>query len=323
MRLLCRVVAAVLALASAPAFAQGTFPDRAVRIVVSAAAGGGTDIIARLVAQELSAMWKQPVVVENKTGAGGNIAAQFVARAKPDGYTLLVTYAGAITINPHLYLDMGFDPDKDLAPITNLASSPMYVVANPKVMPARTPKEFIAFAKASPHPMNWASTAKGSPDHLAGETIAVLAGVKLSHVPYKGGADGIVDVLAGRVPVGIFTPPTAQAYVKAGQLVAVGGTGKTRSAMFPDVETFAEAGFTELDVATWYGVWAPAGIPPAVRDKIATDIRAVLKHDAIVKRTRELGMEIVGNSPGEFTVAIKEETDRYGKIVKAVGLPKN
>ena len=168
--------------------AQTSFPDRTIRFVVSAPAGGGTDIIARMVGQELNTLWGQPVVVENKTGAAGNLAAQQVARAQPDGYTLFVTFGGVLTINPFLFKELGFDPERDLTPITMLASTPYVMMVNPKVIPSKTVKEFIAYAKAQPGKLNWASTNKGSPDHLAGELFSIMSGVPMHHIPYRGAA---------------------------------------------------------------------------------------------------------------------------------------
>ncbi len=223
MRSILRTAAiGLLLVVSATASAQPSYPDRTIRFVVSASAGGGTDIIARLVAQQLNALWGQPVIVENKTGGAGNLAAQFVARAQPDGYTLFVTFGGVLTINPFLFKEIGFDPDKDFVPVTVLASAPYLMLVNPTVIPARTVKEFIAYAKGQPEKPNWGGMTKGSPDHLAGELFSIMTGIPMNHIPYRGASDALLDVLGGRVPFGYFSIPSSLAHVKAGKLVALG-----------------------------------------------------------------------------------------------------
>ncbi len=314
---------ALLSIAPIAASAQTAYPDRTVRFVVSASAGGGTDIIARLVAQQLNAMWGQPVIVENRTGGAGNLSAQFVARSQPDGYTLFVTFGGMITINPFLFKELGFDPDKDFTPITSLASSAFVMSVNPNV-PAKTVKEFIAYAKSTqPIKLNWGSTNKGSPDHLSGELFSIMSGIPMNHIPYRGGADALLDILGDRVPMGYISIPAALTHFKAGKLVPLGVTNSVRSALLPEVPTISEAGLPGFDVQTWFGVWAPAGTPAPVVEKIYAGIKTVLQDPAVQKRLIETGYTPGGAPPAEFAKFVKVETEKYGKIIKTIGLEKN
>lgn len=301
---------------------QSSFPDRPARMVVSAAAGGGTDIIARLVARYLSEVWGQPVIVENKAGGGGNIAAQFVTRSKPDGYTLLVSFGGVITINPYLYVEMGFDPIKDLTPITNLATAPYVLAVNPSMVPANSVAEFIAFAKSSPTDLSWGSTAKGSPDHLAGELFSSMAGFRTIHIPYKGGAEALVDVLGNRIPYGFFTIPSSLSYLKSGQLKALGISDRKRASLLPNVPSLSDT-LPGYEILTWYGVWAPAGTPTDVVTKIQADIKRVLDTDAVKRQLADRGFDVVGDTPSAFAAFIKNESEKYGQIIARIGLKKN
>jgi tripartite-type tricarboxylate transporter receptor subunit TctC len=312
---------AVIATVSSVA-AQSTFPDRPVRMVVPAAAGGGNDIIARLVAQRLNDMWGQTVIVENKTGGGGNIAGQFVARSKPDGYTLLVTFGGVVTINPYLYNQMGFDPIKDLDPIINLATAPYVLAINPKMVPSRTVKDFIELVKASPVKMRWGGTAKGSPDHLAGELFAIMANVQTTHVPYKGGAEALLDVLGDRVPFGFFTIPTSLAYLKSGQILPLGVSDKKPSTLLSEVLPL-QLTLPGYEVLTWYGVWAPAGTPTDVINKINADMKKVIEMDSVRQRLVDSGFDPAGGTPAEFAAYVKKENEKYGEIISKIGIQKN
>jgi tripartite-type tricarboxylate transporter receptor subunit TctC len=315
---------ALVLLAPATAPAQTAYPSRTIRFIVSASAGGGTDIIARLVAQQLNAMWGQPVVVENKTGAAGNISAQLVARAPPDGYTLFVTFGGVLTINPSLFKDLGFDPDKDFVPITSLASAAYLLTVNPDVVPAKTVSELIAYAKGRlPERLNWASTNKGSPDHLSGELFSMMAGVPMNHIPYRGAADALLDVLGGRVPLGYFSIPASLSHVRAGKLAALGLSDRVRSPLLPDVPTIAQAGLTGYEMLTWFGAWAPAGTPPDVIQKVHAGISAVLANETVRQRLIEGGYKPGGEPPAEFARFTKVETEKYGRIIRTIGLEKN
>jgi tripartite-type tricarboxylate transporter receptor subunit TctC len=300
---------------------QDAFPAKPVRLVVANPPGGGTDTIARLVAQHLAALWKQSVIVDNKPGASGNIAGQFIARSIPDGYTLLVSFGGSATINPFVMKEMGFDPMKDLAPVIALASSPMYVAVNPSLLPARSIPELVAYAKASPTPLSWGS-AQGSADALAGQLLGLAANINLNHIPYKGGADALLDLLGGRLPFGVFSVTAAMPYLKTGQLVVIGGTEKKRSSLLPNVPAIAES-IPDYEAVTWYGVWAPAGTPTAIIEKINADMRQVLEGEAVRKRAAELGLEPIGNTTAAFSASIRAEAQRHEKVLKSLGQGKS
>ena len=303
--------------------AQTSYPDRTIRFVVSASAGGGTDIIARLVAQQLHALWGQPVIVENKAGAAGNLSAQTVARSAPDGYTLFVTFGGVLTINPFLFKETGFDAEKDFTPVTVLASAPYLMTVNPDVIPAKTVKEFIAYAKAQPAKLNWGSTNKGSPDHLAGEMFSMMTGVQMNHIPYRGAADALLDVLGGRVPIGYFSVPSSLTHVKSGKLAALGLSDAARSPLLPDVPTISEAGLPGYEMQTWFAIWGPAGMPKPVVDKLYAGVSTVLKKDEVRTKLIEGGYKPGGAPPDEFAKFIRSEMDKYGKIIQTIGLEKN
>jgi len=310
-------------LIAAPASAETSYPDRTVRFIVSASAGGGTDIIARMVAQQLNALWGQPVIVENRTGGAGNISAQAVARAQPDGTTLFATFGGVLTINPHLFKELGFDPDKDFVPITSLATSAFVLSVNPNV-PARNVPDLIAYAKSKlPVQLSWGSTNKGSPDHLSGELFGIMSGVPMTHIPYRGGADALLDVLGDRVPVAYISIPAALSHFKAGTLVPLGVTNSVRSPLLPDVPTISEAGLKGFDVQTWFGVWAPAGTPNPVIEKIYAGIKTVLQDPVVQKKLIENGYQPGGEPPAEFARFVKTETEKYGRIIQTIGLEKH
>jgi tripartite-type tricarboxylate transporter receptor subunit TctC len=305
-----------------PAHAQ-EFPNETVRLIVTASPGGGTDQIARLFGSKLQEMWGQSVVVENKSGGGGNIGAQFVARSKPDGHTLLVSFGGVITINPYLYNELGYDPIKDLTPVTLLATAPYVLAVNPEVVPSKTVQEFIQYLKSRPNELSWASTAKGSPDHLSGELFQQMSGTKMTHIPYKGGMEGLLDVIGGRVQLGFFTIPTALPHIQSGKLRALGSSDTKRVPLLPDVPTIDESGLKGYEVLTWYGVWAPAGTPDAVVQKIHADLKKVLESEEVSKRLRDMGYDPKGLGSAEFAKFISNESQKYGKIIDAAGLEKN
>ena len=319
--LLCGTLLALLM--AAPASAETSYPDRTVRFIVSASAGGGTDIIARLVAQQLNALWAQPVIVENRTGGAGNISAQLVARAQPDGSTLFATFGGVLTINPHLFKELGFDPDKDFVPITSLATSAFVLSVNPSV-PARNVKDLIAYAKSKlPNQLSWGSTNKGSPDHLSGELFNIMSGVPMTHIPYRGGADALLDILGDRVPVAYISIPAGLPHFKSGKLIPLGVTNTVRSPLLPDVPTIAEAGLQGFDVQTWFGVWAPAGTPGPVIEKIYAGIKTVLQDASVQTKLAENGYRPGGEPPSEFAQFVKSETEKYGNIIRTIGLEKH
>ena len=311
-------LAATLALVAGQAHAQAqTYPDRTVRMIVPFSPGGGTDVIARLVAQKLNEKWGQPVVVENRTGANGNIGAVAVAQSKPDGYTILVS-SSAVTINPSLNENVGYQ-QKDFTPVILLASSPFLLVANPKMVAANNLTEFIEWAKSKNGAVSWASTSEGNAEHLAGSLLQRMGGFTMRHIPYKGGADAVKDVIGGHVEIGVISLPTSQAYIQAGQLKVLGNTDARRAPQLPDTATVGEA-IPGYELPTWYAVWVPAGTPTDIVDKIHSGIEGALKLDDINKRVVAIGFNPAGGPRSEFTEYTRKETEKYAKLIETLGL---
>jgi len=316
------VLVACLTLAPGAVTAQGAanYPDRPVRIIVPFSPGGGTDSIARLLAQKLNERWGQPVIVENRTGGNGNIGAQFVAQAKPDGYTILVS-SNAMTINPSLHENAGYKLS-DFTPVILLASSPFLLVTNPKMVSAASFPEFLAWAKSKDGAVAWASTSEGNAEHLAGSLLQHMAGFKMRHIPYKGGADAMKDVVGGHVEVGVLSLPTSLAYIQAGQLKVMGLTSTRRVPQLPDAATIAEMGLPGFDITTWYAVWLPKGSPPDIVDKIHGALEASLKLDDVQKRVATIGFTSGGGSRASFAEYTVQETNKYAKVIELLGLKK-
>ena len=301
-----------------PALAQ-SYPSRPVRLIVPFAAGGTADILARMMAQKLGERLGQPFVVENRTGAAGNIGTELVAKAPPDGYTLLLAFDGTLVINPSVYAKMPFDTLKDLAPITMLARVPIVLIAHPS-FPPNNAREFIAYAKQHPG-VDYASAGIGSTTHLAVVMIEQAAGIKLTHIAYKGGAQGAVDVVAGTVPLLTQALPGAQPFLKSGKLKAIGITTAKRHPSAPDIGTFAEGGLPNFDVSTWFGLAAPGGTPDAVIEKLSKEAAAILATKEVRdKLTNDLGADPVGDTPAEFSAVIKKDLASWAAIVKTTGL---
>lgn len=292
------------------------YPTRPVKVVVGFAPGGGTDTVARFVAEALGKLWKQSVVVENRPGAGGQIAEGYAAKANGDGYTLLADSA-SLTINPALRKSLPYKMS-DFVPISLMSSSPYVLVINPQVQ-AKSVKELIALAKQKPGELSYASAGVGSSLHLAGELFKSLAGVDIVHVPYQG-ADGITDLISGRVQMAFAGLPQALPQIKAGKLVALGVSTPTRSPLLPDVPTIAEAGVPGFEVISWYGLLAPAKTPKPIVDKISADVATVLKDKDIKDRFLALGLEPVGTSSDEFAGHIKSEVEKWDGVVKKAGI---
>ena len=305
----------------APATAQDRWPTKPVRMVVPFAAGGSTDVVARMVGQKLSLRWGQPVVIENRAGAGGNVGADVVAKSTPDGYTLLMA-SGSVTINPHLYKRMPFDTQKDLVPITNVASGPMLVVV-PDGSPVKSVKELITLARAKPGSINFGSAGVGSQVHLAGENFAHAAGIEITHVPYKGEAVAYTDLIANQIQLMVGNFAAASALLGNGRLRALAVTGKERSQQLPDVPTAAESGLPGFENTGWFGLLAPAGTPRDILAKVQRDTAAVLAETDTKARLYVQGMTPVGNSSAEFAKAMDEELKRWGAVVKNRNLAAN
>ena len=314
-----RTLFCLFAFCTGTAFAQGAWPAREVRIIIGFSAGGTTDIITRTLAPELSRLWGQPIVIENRTGAGGNIGADLVAKAKPDGYTLFMGSVGPLAVNASLYKSMPFDNLKDLTPIALVADVPNMLVFNPKALPVANFREFLALVKANPGKYFYGSTGSGTTSHLSGELLRSQTGVEITHVPYKG-AVALNDVLSGESVHFMFaTIPSAIAHVRAGKLRAIAVTSLKRSAGVPDVPTVAESGVPGFDASSWFGLTGPAGLPRDIAQKIALDVARILKGPELRERFVSQGADPVGSTPDEFAEHMKSETAKWARLVKASG----
>jgi tripartite-type tricarboxylate transporter receptor subunit TctC len=305
-----------LALQVAPVAA---FPERTVRIIVPFPAGGSNDVIARILAKRLAEIWKQPVVVENRGGAGGNVGAEAVARADADGYTLLLAAPGPLAINPSLFQRLNFDPLKDFAPIALTASVPIVLAVNPQVR-ANSVAELIALARAEPGKLHFGSSGAGSTNHLAGELFKTLAGINIVHVPYRGAAPAMNDLVAGHIPFMFDNMPAVRPQVAGGKIRALAVAGAARSPLYPELPTMAEAGVSGFEASAWFGLVAPAATPPAVIKVLVDTTAGVLREPAIVARFAELGAEpgaVTGEAFGRY---LKTEADKWAAIVKAAGV---
>ena len=311
--LLRGLLAALGLAASAGALAQA-FPAKPVRIMVGSAAGGGTDIISRLLAQKLTDLWGQPVVVENRVGASATIAADFVAKAPADGYNVVMAVPNSHTIGPHL-MKLPYEVLRDFTPITMAALVPHVLVVGQGV-PANSMAELVASARASPGKLNFSSSGIGSTQHLAGEMLNLVAGVKTVHVPYKGSAAAMTDLVAGNVTFSLDTTASSMGQIQAKKLRPLAVTSQKRASALPNVPTTAEAGFGGLEIATWYGIFGPPNLPRAILDKWQQDVAKVLQMPDVRQRITELGGEPGGNKPEEFGAFIKAEYTKMGKLVK-------
>jgi tripartite-type tricarboxylate transporter receptor subunit TctC len=316
------VLASLAALALAPlgfaTAAQAAFPDRPVRIVVPFPAGGSNDVIARLLAQNLTEQWGQSVIVENRAGAGGNLGAEIVARAPADGYTLLLAAPGPLVVNQTLYSKLNYDPMKDLKPVGLIASVPIVLAVHPSV-PAKTVGELIALAKAQPGKINFGSSGNGSTNHLAGELLKGLAKIDIVHVPYRGAAPAMNDLIAGHIPVMFDNMPAMKPQVAGGKVRALAVAGAARSKLFPELPTMMEAGVPGFEASAWFGLVAPAATPADVMKTITDSVDKALKNADMAKKFADLGAEpgtVTGDAFGTF---LKAEADKWGKVVKDSG----
>ncbi len=315
------LLTALFVLAAAPpeALAQDKYPTRPVRIIVPTSAGGGSDASARVIAQELSKRWGHPVVVENRAGAGTIVGTEIVAKAPPDGHTLLMA-PGAFATNPSTYKKMPFDTLRDFAPISQTMSVPVLIAVHPSV-PAKSVKEFIALAKARPGELQYAAAGHGTLPHLAMELFASMAQIRLINVPYKGPAPGIMDLLGGRIAATATGGlPLIVPHVRSGKLRALGVTSATRAAALPDIPTIAEGGLPGYEVVQWNGLLAPAGTPREIIARLHTEVTPILRTPEMRERLAREGIEVVGSSPEEFAAFIKAEVVKWAKVVKAAGI---
>ena len=316
-RLGTMLFAAALAALGGAASAQGTFPARPVRLVVGFAPGGGTDIIARLLAQKLGERWGQPVVVDNRPGASGNIGAELVARSAPDGYTLLMAFSSHAS-NPALS-KLPFDVERDFTSITQVGSAPMVVAANP-ALPAKTLAELIGYARAHPGEVKFGSSGIGTPVHLAGELMMQLTGISMVHVPYKGIAPAMAAVLAGDIQVTYAAVLSGLQHFRSGRLRPLAVASRTRYAALPEVPTAAEAGLAGYEVDFWYALLGPVGMPAALVERIQRDASALLNSPDLKESLAAQGCIAVGGRPEELTALIRAEYQLWSKVVKAGGV---
>ena len=309
--------ATALALA-APSLWAADYPTKPIRIVVPFAAGGGVDILTRVLAEKLSDRLHQQVIVENRTGAGGNVGVDVVAKAPADGYTLVMATTGTHTINPGLYKSLPFDAEKSFAPITVVASVPNLLVVNPS-LPVHDVKELVALAKAHPHKYSFASFGNGTSNHLSGEMLKSMAGIDVVHVPYKKATQAVTDLIAGQTAFAFVNTPLALPQVHAGKLRALAVTGAKRSAAIPEYPTMSEAGVPGFVVESWYGLMAPAGTPQPVIERLNKETLAVLADPAVRAFFRKQGADVETSTPAEFAARIHAEKAQWAEVIKASG----
>jgi tripartite-type tricarboxylate transporter receptor subunit TctC len=307
--------AAALSFASTQIAQADNFPSRAVHIVIAFPPGGPTDFVGRVVAEKMGAALGQTVVIDNKPGANGTLGGEFVAKSDPDGYTLFLTTAGAVTVSPHIMPDLHYDPLKDFAPVALVTTVTEVLAVTPK-SGIKTAKELVALAKEKPGAIPFASTGIGSPPHLAQELLDASAGVQFLHVPYRGAAPALTDLLAGQVEVIAADIPVLISQIKGGNLVPIGAASNKRDAILPDVPTLAEQGYPNTDASNWYGLLAPAKTPAAVIQKINSAVNAALNDPATRDKLVQAGATPVGNTPDSFGTFMKAEYDKWGRVVK-------
>ncbi|MET0682213.1 MAG: tripartite tricarboxylate transporter substrate binding protein [Casimicrobiaceae bacterium] len=313
-----RLIAAI-ALASLATLAQAqAWPSKPIKWVVPFAPGGTTDILARTVGEKLALALGQPVIIENKPGAGGSVGAEYTAKAAPDGYTIMGGTISTHAINASLYKDLPYDPVKDFVAITLIARVPNMLVVNTAV-PAKDVKELIALLNANPNKYSFASSGNGTSQHLSGELFKSMSGTEMQHIPYKGSPPALQDVMGGQVTMTFDNITTAWTLAKAGKLRALAVTTAKRSSIAPDVPTLAEAGLSGFEVGSWQGVFAPAGTPPAIAKRLNAEIVKALNLPEVREKLSGLGAEIVADSPEEFSALVKAEVAKWADVVKKSG----
>ncbi len=317
LKILFAIALAAVTLAAPPGIAQ-TYPAKPVRIIAGFPPGGAADLLARVVADKLSAALGQSFVVENRPGAGGTIGADAVAKAAPDGYTLLLGVTASQTIAPSIYKSLPYDAARDFKPVALVATIPVTLVVHPSV-PANTAREFVALAKAAPAPMQYASSGSGAIPHLAGELFQLSQGVKLQHVPYKGAPLAMSDLLAGRVQLMFDNLPTVLAHIRSGKLRALAVAGDKRARALPDLPTLAEAGVPGVEVGSWFGVLAPGGTPDAIVAALTREIGKAVAADDAKARMEAMGAEPAYLASGDFARLMRADTEKWAKLVKATG----
>ena len=309
----------VLLSAAAPSAQAEDFPTRPIHIVIAFPPGGPTDFVGRIVADRMKAAIGQSVIIDNKPGANGTLGGEFVAKSDPDGYTLFLTTAGAVTVSPHIMADIHYDALRDFAPVALVTKVTEVLVVTPR-LGINNVKELVALAKAKPGTIAFASTGIGSPPHLAQELLAASAGVRFLHVPYRGAAPALTDLLAGQVQVLSADVPVVIAQIRAGAVVAIGAAGERRDAILPDVPTLAEQGYPNTDASNWYGLLAPAKTPVAVVAKINAAVNAALDDPPTREKLVQAGATPIGGSPASFAKFMTAEYEKWGRVVAERGI---
>ena len=305
-------------LAAQGTFAADTFPTRPMRLIIPFPPGGGTDIMGRLVAQRLNDAFGMPVVVDNRGGAAGIIGTEMAARSNPDGHTLMIGSVSTICINPSLHKNLAFDPVKDLAPISLVASTPSLLVVG-STLPVKSVKELIALAKAKPGQLHYATPGSGSSSHLGTELFKQVAGINIQHVPYKGTGPAVTDLISGQVSLFITNMPSVLPMVKAGRVRALAVTSLQRSTLAPDLPTVAESGIPGFEVIVWYGVLAPAAVPKALLTRLNQEVRKMSDMQDVKDKLALLGAEAMSSTPEAFAQRIRDDLSKWGKIVRDTG----
>ena len=313
------LAASALVLAVPAALAQADYPNKPIRVIVTFPPGGSTDAVVRMLAPRLSEKLGQQVVVENRPGAGGNIGLSLVAKAPPDGYTIGLGAAGALSANVSLYAQMPFDPVRDLSPVTMLAAIPFVIVGHPSLVP-RTQRELIALARSPSTPVSMAHGGNGTAMHLSSQLFAQMAEIKLNEVPYRGSGPAALDVLGGQVQVGLVDVPSALQHIRAGKLVAFAVTSPQRLPQLPNVPTVAEAGLPGYDSTGWFGLVAPAGTPPAIINRLNAEITAALNDETLRNSMRDQGVEPSPSTPEAFAAYIRSETAKWAKVIRTANI---
>ena len=315
---LAKLLAIALAALPLAAGAQA-WPSRPIKVVVPFTAGGSTDTVARIMAEKLTTRLGQPVIVENKAGAGGAIGSDFVAKSPPDGYTLLVGTSSTMAIIPHLYSKPPYDPTREFVPVVLLGTADIDIVINPKV-PARTVKELLAYARANPGKLTFASGGNGSISHLLGEYFNSMANVQMLHVPYKGDAQMTTDLIGGQVDMAFGTAVVFLPHVKSGKVIALAVTNPTRSTTQKDLPTVSESGVPGYEAVQWFGIAAPTGTPREIVQRLNDEIRAILAQPDVQKRFADLGFDVVGDKPDEFAAFVRSENAKWKKIAETANV---
>jgi tripartite-type tricarboxylate transporter receptor subunit TctC len=311
-------VAAGLLFFGVPALAQSNYPNKPIRLVVPFPPGGGTDILARVIGQKLSESLGQAVVVDNKPGAGGNIGVDAVAKSQPDGYTMVIGQTSNLAVNPTLYPKLPYDPIKDLAPISLVASAPLVMVVAAS-SPLKSLDDVIAAAKAKPGDVTFASPGSGTVAHLSGELLQQAANVKFQHIPYKGAAQALTDLMGGQVQLYMSSVPTALSQIKGGRIRPLVVTSTKRLADLPDVPTVAESGFKDFETSTWFGLLVRAGTPQTIISKLNSEVNRVLQMPEVREKFASEGAEVVSGTPQQFGDLMKQEIEKWGLVVKESG----